>query len=322
MAIVANTFTRYDAVGLREELSDMIYNISPMDTPLISGMSKQKCSQTLFEWQTDSLAAAATDNQVLEGDDISSWTATAATSRVGNYTQIARKLLILSGTEEVVNKAGRKSELAYQIAKRGKELKRDMEANAWENIGGVAGATDTIRKTATLGAWIKTNDDFGGSGASPTYTSGVPSAARTDGTQRAFTTTILENVASLIWVSGGTLKNLFVGSYVKGVVSDMTTVVSRNFDIVNAPKASAIIGAVDVYVTDFGVLAVRPSRFQRGRDAWYIDFDYLALRHLRPFRVEKMAKTGDAHKRMLLVEYGIQVKNEAALGLAADLSTS
>lgn len=322
MAIVASTFTRYDAIGLREELSDMIYNISPMDTPLVSGMSKTKCNQTLFEWQTDSLAAAVSTNQQLEGDNIDSWDAITPTTRVGNYTQISRKLLIISGTEEVVNKAGRKSELAYQIAKRGKELKRDMEKNLWDNVGGTAGATDAARKTATLGAWVKTNDSLGASGASPTYTSGVPGAARTDGTTRAFTSTILEAVASLVWQSGGTLKNLFVGPYNKGVVSSMTTVVTRNFDISNTPKPTAVIGAVDVYVTDFGTLAIRPSRFQRERDGWFIDFDYLSLRHLRPFRVEQIAKTGDAHKRMLLVEFGLQVKNEAALGLAADLSTS
>lgn len=323
MAIVTNTFTRYGAIGLREQLADVIYNISPIDTPLFSGMARDKAKQTLFEWQTDSLAAVDTANKHLEGDDITTFPAVSPTVRVGNYTQISRKLLILSGTLEAVDKAGRKSELAYQIAKRGKEIKRDMEAIVFENLGGDAGGVSTERQTATLGAWVKSNTDFGATGADPTYTSGVPGAARTDGTLRAFTETILKSVAQEVWSSGGTLKNLFLGPYNKTVASGFTGVVSRNFDISNAPaKPTAAIAAIDVYVTDFGTLRILPSRFQRERDGWYIDFDYLAVAYLRPFHTVKLAKTGDAEKRMLLVEWGFKCKQEAALGLAADLSTS
>jgi len=323
MTIFTNTYTRYGASGLREELSDAIYRISPEDTPLVSGMAKAKASQTLFEWQTDALAAAVSTNKQLEGDNITSSTAMVSTARVGNYTQISRKLVSVSGTLDAVNKAGRKSELAYQIAKVGAELKRDIETTCWSVQAGAAGNTTTARGTAGLGAWIKTNDDFGSGGASPTYTSGVPGAARTNGTQRTFTETILKAVAQSIWTEGGKLQNLFLGPFVKTVCSAMTGVVTRNFDISNAPaKATAVIAAIDVYVTDFGTLRVMPSRFQLTRDGYFIDFEYLALRHLRPFQVIKLAKTGDASLRMLLVEWGLQVKQEAALGLAADLSTS
>lgn len=323
MSIVTGTYTRYSAQGLRESLSDIIYDISPMDTPVVSGAGKESVKQTLFEWQTDSLAAVDTSNAHLEGDDISSFPSITPTTRVGNYTQISRKLLVISGTLEAVDKAGRQSELAYQTAKRGKEIKRDMESIILENLGGDAGGTSTPRQTATLGAWVKTNVSLAGDGANPSYTSGVPSAARTDGTQRALTETIFKSVIQSIWSSGGTLKNVYAGPVNKQKISTFTGIVTRNFNISNAdPKPTAVIAAVDVYVSDFGTLRIYPSRFQRERDVWFLDFDYIKIATLRPFERVSLAKTGDAEKRMLLVEWGLKVTQEAALGLAADLTTT
>lgn len=323
MSIVTNTYTRYEAKGLREQLSDTIYDISPEDTPLVSSAGKHSIKQTLFEWQTDSLAAVDTSNAQLDADDITSFPAVSPTVRVGNYTQISRKLIVISGTLEAVDKAGRKQEMAYQLAKRGAELKRDMEAICFENIGGDAGSTSVARKTATLGAWVKTNVDKHSGGTNPSYTSGVPGSARGDGTQRNFDETIHKNVAQLVWTSGGTLKSCFLGPVNKQRASTFAGVVTRNFDMSNtSAKPTAAIAAVDVYVTDFGVVKFMPSRFQRERDAWYLDFEYISIGHLRPFETIKLAKTGDAEKRMLLVEWGFQVKQEAALGLAADLTTT
>jgi len=128
MAIVGNTYTRYSAIGIREDLSNVIYNISPEETPFISNIGRESVKNTYFEWQTDSLAAASASNAALEGDDISSFTAVTPTSRVGNYTQISTKNVIISGTLEAVDKAGRRSEMTYQLAKLGSELKRDMES--------------------------------------------------------------------------------------------------------------------------------------------------------------------------------------------------
>jgi hypothetical protein len=323
MTAFTGTYQTYTQIGIREELSDVIYNISPTDTPFISSAGKKSASNTTFEWQTDALAAATTDNAHIEGDDITTFPTVTPTARVGNYTQISRKLLMLSGTAEKVNKAGRKSELAYQLAMRGKEIKRDMESICLANIGGDAGGATTARQTATMGAWIKTNDVISTSGASPTYTGGVPLAARTEGTQVAFTEAMLKSAIQLVWNSGGTLKNLFVGPVNKQRVSGFTGIVTRNFDISNAsPRPTAAIAAIDVYVSDFGSLKIVPNRFQRERDAWLLDFDYLELCQLRPFMVEKLAKTGDAEKRMLLIEWGLKVKQEAALGLVADLTTT
>jgi Family of unknown function (DUF5309) len=324
MAIFTGTYLPYDVIGMRESLSNAIYNISPADTPLVSGMPKETVDATRHDWQTDTLASVDTGNAALVGDDITSFPSITPTVRVGNNTQISRKLLIVAGTTEVVNKAGRKSEMAYNQAKKSVELKKDIEAIVFENIGGVTGDSTTAPLTATLGAWVKTNTDKGTGGGDPTYTSGVPAAARTDAVatnQRAFTETILKNVIQKCYTSGNVPKNLFAGPYNKTVVSGFQGVVTRNFNIATA-KPTAVIAAVDVYVSDFGVLKVMPSRLQRERDAWLIDFKYIALGHLRPFKVIPLAKTGDAEKRMLLVEWLFKCRQEAALGLCADLATS
>lgn len=323
MTIEANTFLRYDAQGLRESLADIIFDISPEETPLLSSMGRGEAVQTLEEWQTDVLAAADTTNAQLEGDDVTSYSAITPTVRVGNYTQISRKVFLISDTEEVVDKAGRRSEMAYQIPRRGLELRRDLEAICFQNQIGVAGDSTTPREIAALGASVKTNDVMEAGGSSPTWTSGVPNDARGDGTQRAFSETILKEVVELLWTNGGNLRSLFVGPFNKQAVSNFSGVVTRNFDMSNVdPSPTAVIAAVDVYVSDFGTLKVIPSRYQRERDAWFLDFEFIDLMFLRPFQTVKLAKTGDAEKRMLIVEWTLKIKNEAALGLAADLNSS
>lgn len=320
MAVISGTYTRYDANGLREQLTETIYSISPEETPLSSSISRGSASQTLYEWQTDALAAADEDNAQLEGDE-ASYTTPAATVRVGNYTQILRKTALVSGTLEVVDKAGRKSEMAYQKAKRGKEMKLDLEKILFRAQAGNAGGTGTARRLASLNAWVKTNVDAGSGGGNPTYTAGVPGATRTDGTQRAFTETILKNTLQAVWTSGGKPRVLMVGPVNKAKVSGFSGIATRSFDISNSsPKPMAIIASVDVYVSDWGTVRVVPSRLQRERDAWVIDPEMLELAFLRPMKSTPMAKTGDADKEMLLMEVTLQVKQEAGLGLAADLT--
>lgn len=314
MAIVANTFTRYSAVGIREDLSNVIYNISPEETPFISNIGRENVNNTYFEWQTDSLAAASSSNAALEGDDISSFTAVNPTSRVGNYTQISTKNVVISGTLEAVDKAGRRSELTYQLAKLGSELKRDMESSLLANQSPVAGNTTTARRTAGLPAWLKTNVNKASDG---TNNAGV--SARTDGTQRAFTETILKDVIQQVWTSGGTPKMLMVGAGNKVVASSFTGIATRYRDV-PAGQQAQIIGAADVYVSDFGTVSIVPNRFQRNRDGFIVDPEYCSMAVLRPIQQQELAKTGDAEKRLLLVEYGLKVNNEAAHGIAADLS--
>ena len=320
MAIVTNTFTTFDAKGIREDLSNVITNIAPEETPYMSNIGRESVSNSLYEWQTDTLASAAANKQ-LEGDDVTSFDAVVATVRLQNYAQISRKTIVLSATEETVNKAGRRSELAYQIAKRGAELKRDQEFTMLNGAVAAAGNTTTARGTASLGAFVKTNVDMQTNGANPSYTT-LPNSARTDGNVRTFTETILKNVIQQVWTAGGTPKMLMTGPVNKQRVSGFSGIASSRFNIDGGAKPATLVGAVDIYVSDFGNVQVIANRFQRERDAWVIDPDMAKMTTLRPYQQVELAKTGDAEKRMLIVEWGHKVLAENGMGLAADLVTS
>lgn len=322
MAIVTNTFTKYSAVGIREDLANVIFNISPQTTPFISNMTKKKSvKNTFFEWQTDSLAAAAANHHI-DGDDLASFTAVSPTVRLGNYTQISRKdFVIADNLSGAIDEAGRRSEVAYQLAKKGDELKRDME----HNLCGLShaangGSASVARKTAPLTSWLTSNTSNGTGGANPTLSGGVPNAAPTDGTQRAMTEAMLKSVVQSMYSNGGDPKFLMVGPHVKTVVSGFAGIAAQRYQAPDGP--TTIIGAADVYVSDFGSISVVPNRFSRARDAYVIDPDMVEMATLRPIQSEELAKTGDATKYMLLAEYGLQVNNEAGLGVVRDLSTS
>ena len=313
MAQPTNTFDTYDSVGEREDLSDVIYSISPTDTPFISSAAKTKATAVLHEWQTDALAAAATNNAVIEGDE-ATLDAVSATSRLSNSSQIMDKTVVITGTQEAVDKAGRASELAYQIAKKAKELKRDMEATVTGNQAEVTGNASTARKFGSLGAWIETNDDLGASGSS----GGSGNTARTDGTQRAFTEAQLKSVIKSVWNEGGDPSMIMVGPFNKQKLSGFTGNSTR-FD---AGADATLYTSVDVYASDFGQLQVVPNRFSRDRDAYVLDMNYFAIAFLRDFSMHELSKTGDSEKRQLLVEATLESRNEKASGLVADLTTS
>lgn len=317
MPIIAGTSTRYNLVGIREDLSNVISNISPEETPFISNVGKGKAKNTFYEWQIDSLASPDSANAVVEGDE-AAFSTPAATTRLGNYTQISRKTLIISGTVEAVDKAGRKSEEAYQMAKRGAEIKRDMETMALANQAAVVGNTTTPRRTAGLPAWLTSNVSRGATGANGVLTNGVPTTAATDGTARAFTEALLKPVLQSVWTSGGSLKMLMVGPGNKVAASGFAGIAQQRFNVEGA-KQSTIIGAADIYVSDFGNVTIVPNRFQRNRDAFVLDPAYAEIVYLRPMFREKLAKTGDAEKSQMIVEWGLKVNNEAAHGVVADL---
>lgn len=314
MAQPSNTFSRYDAVGVREDLSDVIYNISPTETPFLTAAKKSKAANTYHEWQTDSLAAVA-DNKVIEGDDATT-DALTATTRRGNYTQISDKVAQVSGTVEAVSKAGRAKEMAYQMAKKAAEIKRDMEyALVGLNNARVAGDDSTARELASVQSWIKTNVDKASDGTNPT---GDGTDARTDGTQRAFTEDQLKAVMQSCWEQGGNPTVLMTGGYNRRVASGFTGNSTR-FDTGEDKKLTATI---DFYVSDFGTVKLVPNRFMRSRDALVLDMDYWAIAYLRPFSTYDLAKTGDTERKQMIVEYTLEAKNEAASGIVADLTTS
>jgi len=317
MAIVANTFTSHSGVGIRESLADVIANISPEEVPFQSNVGSENANNTYFEWQTDSLASTST-TAVIDGDDVSSFDSTAATSRVGNYTHIRRRTTIVADNYSALDTAGRNDELAYQLAKRGKELKRDIEAVLTANNAQVAGNSSTARETGGLGAWIASNENVGTGGG---LTTGDGTTARTDGTQRDFTETMLKDAMQQAFVSGGQPSILMVGPHNKTVVSGFAGIAAQRYQ---APSdaPTTIIGAADVYLSDFGTLNVVANRFSRERDAWLLDPEYASVCYLRPIQQVELAKTGDAEKRMVLAEFGLKVTNEAAHAVVADLNVS
>ena len=313
MAQPTNTFDTYDSIGEREDLSDVIYNISPTDTPFLSSAAKTKSTAVLHEWQTDALAAASTSNAVIEGDE-ATLDAVTATTRLSNSCQIMDKTVVITGTQEAVDKAGRASEIAYQIAKKAKELKRDMEAQLTTNNAEVTGSATAAREMGSLGAWVATNDVMGTSGTSGS----VGNTARTDGTQRAFTETLLKSVIKSVWDEGGNPTMVMVGPFNKQKLSGFTGNSTR-FD---AGADATLYTSVDVYASDFGQLQVVPNRFSRDRDAYVLDMDYWGIAFLRDFSMHELSKTGDSEKRQLLVEATLESRNEAASGHVADITTS
>lgn len=325
MAIATNAFTSFDQIGKRESLANIIYNISPQDTPGMSNAGRVTVENSFFEWQTDSLAAAAANAQI-DGDDSPSATAVVPTVRLGNYCQISRKIPMVTDRTGFIKTAGRANELAYQVAKMGAELKRDQEYNLFGGAGtaggqiAAAGSTSSAPNTASLACFLKTNTSKGSGGADPTYTS-IPTGARTDGTQRNFSETILKAVQALCFTNGGKPTILMVGPVNKQRTSGFAGIAALTA-FTTGTKEPSIIGAASVYVGDFGTVTVVPNRFQRERDAFLIDPDYIDVAYLRPYRVESLAKTGDAEKRLLIVDYGLKVGTEKAHGIAADLNVT
>ena len=317
MAIVTNTFQTFTAIGNREDLSDIIYNISPTETPFISSIGKEKATGVLHEWQNDQLRAAAANAQV-EGDEIA-FTAVVPTTRVNNRTQISRTSVIVSGTQDTVNSAGRNNELAYQISKSSKELKRDMEVVLTANQSAAVGGAAAARTSSGLTSWIQANTSVGTNGANGAV-GGVdtPGVLRTDGTQRAFTEAQLKDVVKQCWDSGGDPSMIMLGSFNKQKLSGFTggsTKMSQATD-------KTLVAAIDIYESDFGSMTVVPNRFSRSRDCFVIQPDMWAVAYLRDFQMLDLAKTGDAQKKAMLAEYTLVSKNEAASGAVFDLTTA
>lgn len=331
MALVTNTITRYDSSrAVREQLADIIYNISPVDVPFMSNIGRGAVKNTFFEWQTDSLAAASTTNAQLEGDDVIGVVDNRSpTNRVGNYTQISRKIVETSGTVEAVNKAGMRTQMAYQLAKASSELKRDMEATLTSGSVAVVGSNTVARHTAGLGGWIITNyqpNTGSGSPAAPVMSGGSgngfpQTAAVAASAARTVVEQTLKTAIQAVWAQGGDIDRLMVmtGPFNKTNISKFAGIATR-FKDVEGNKQASIIGAADVYVSDFGQVRVVPNRFQPEANVYLVDKNYAKVNYLRPFRTIVLAKTGDADKRMLLVEYGLEIKAENAMANIADCS--
>ncbi len=318
MAVPTNTFLTFSAVGNREDLLDKITNISPTDVPFTSMIDTTTAASTYHEWQTDSLATAA-GNAQLQGDDVT-FAAAAPTVRAGNRTQISRKEVIVSGTQEAVDKAGRNSEIVYQMGKRRDELKRDKEFVLCSNQAPVTGNSSTAPQLRPLCGWFTTNVD-GGVGAA----NGTTSAARTDGTQRALTLAMITTAQQNAWTQGGKPSMLMCGPKQRGNLTTLFGGAATKFYAVEDKKMTATIQAFE---GDFGMVKVVTNRFVRGgqtgadREIFLLDPSLWAVAYLkgRKMVTKDLAATGDNEKGMILTEYSLEARQEAGNAAIFDLS--
>lgn len=318
MALPTNAATTYANVGIREDLSDIIYRVAPEETPFTNNIGRTKATATFHEWQTEDLAAAADDNAVLEGDD-ATLDAANIPARIGNRTQISDKTAVVTGTNDAVNKAGRDTEMARQVMLKGMELARDIEKQMLSNKPSVAGAAGTPRQSAGMESWIVSNASRGAGGSGGGFSGGVV-AAPTDGTQRAFTETLLKVGHLAAFNAGGKPNQLYMGGTQKQAFSGFAGIAVNRIDNGGGSPVN-IVGAADVYVGDFGRLTAIPHPYgMRSRTVLGIDPGRVKKAVLRPMRNWELSKSGDTTKRQMLEEYTLQCDNEKAHFVIADLT--
>jgi hypothetical protein len=315
MAQPSNTFDSYDSVGIREDLSDVIYNVSPEETPFYSKAKKTKAKNTLAEWQTDSLRASAA-NAHIEGD-ATAGEARSATTRLGNYTQIFKNAVVVPDTDEGLDKAGRAKEVAYQTLKIAKEQKLDIEKALFENNARVAGSSSAARELAGAPAWLITNTDFGSGGADAT---GDGTDARTDGTQAAFSQARFDGVMQSIWEEGGKPDTVYLSAFQMNKALGFTG--NNNQRSYVQAGDERVIKSLAVYVTPWGTVEFMPSRENRSRDVFIMQDNMWEVAVLRPTKNVALAKTGDNTTRQVVTELTLCAKNEKANGMIADNTTS
>jgi len=306
-----DTFLSTAAIGNREDLTDMIYRITPTVTPTLNMAAKAKATNTIHEWQTQDLAAAASNAQA-EGDDATNKTVT-PTVRLANRTQISTKTVQVSGTQQDgMNPAGRKNEMGYQMSLAALELKRDMELGLTQND--VIGTSP--RKSRGLRGYVVDNVSTGSGWVAPSAYTGTSTTATVDGTQRAFTETLLKAALQLVFTAGGDPSVLMMGAAQKQTFSSFT----GNSTRYDKGEDQKLFAAIDVYVSDFGELRAIPNRLMRTRECFILQPDKLAVAYLRPFQTTDLAKTGDSDRKMMLVEYTLECRAPKAHGAVYDLT--
>ncbi|MCA1491846.1 DUF5309 domain-containing protein [Sinorhizobium alkalisoli] len=324
MAVVTNTFQSTQAVGNREELSDVVSRITPEDTPIYSLIEKGRCVTVHPEWETDELVAPGANIRE-EGEEYA-FGAIAPPKRLGNYTQIMRKDWIISATQEVVSEAGNVQKRKYQKLKKGVEIRKDVEFAIADTNASAGGAT---REFGSLNTWIETNVSRGATGANGGFNPGTGlTVAPVTGTQRAFTKAILDDVMQQGYQNGANFRHVSVSPYVKSVfvtfMSDANVAPFR-YAVSQGGERNTIVATADYYEGPFGTVMIHPNRVQAvstglARNAFFIDTDMLSFLWLRNIQEDRdVAKTGDADKGVIIGEGTLKVHNEKGLGIAADL---
>jgi len=318
MAQPTNTFDSYDSVGIREDLSNVIFNVAPDETPFYSKCAKTKATQANHEWQTDTLRASK-DNKHIEGDDTTAEART-ATTRLGNYTQIFKDAVVIPDSDDTTDKAGRGREMAYQIMKVAKEQKLDVEKGLFENNAKVAGSATVARELAGVPAWLVTNVDFqsGNGGANPT---GDGSDARTDdGTPTVFTQAKFDDVMQSIWEEGGKPDTCYLSAFQMNKALGFDGNNNQRSQVQAGDKK--VVKSLDVYITPWGTVEFMPSRENRSRDVFIMQDDMWKVAMQRSTKQTPLAKTGDNSKRQVVTELTLQCCNEKSSGANYDNTTT
>ena len=316
MAQATNTFDSYDAKGIREDLENVIYDISPEETPFYSSCKKVKATNTYHEWQTDALRSSAA-NAHIEGDATTAEART-ATTRLGNYTQIFKNAVVIPDTDQGLDKAGRGAEMAYQVLKIAKEQKLDIEKALFDNNAQVAGNATTAREMAGAPVWFTSTIQNKGSGGA--HANGTGSNARTDGTQTVFNQDKFDATMQSIWEKGGRPDTVYLSAFQMNKALAFTG--NNNQRSTVQAGDEKVVKSLDVYVTPWGTIEFQPTRENRSRDVFVMQDDMWAVGVLRPTKNVELAKTGDAETRQVLTELTLIAKNEKANGMIADCSTS
>lgn len=321
MAIAAGSHSTYDEPigtgGNREDLSDIIHDVSPTDTPVLTAMGRTKATGTNHEFLQDALAAAAS-NAALEGGDMVG-ADPADRTRLGNYTQILTKNSVVPGTQEAVDKAGMKSEMAYQMARRMKEIKRDCElAIVGMSNPKVAGSESAAREMGSADAYLKTNTSLAASGSS-TITGDGTDVSDYAGTNRALDETIFTTALTNIFTNsaGNSSLTAIVPAATKKIISGFTGADERFASTDN----KQLVNTIDVYVGDFHTVRIVPDRFCKTGLTFIFDWEYLKLAELRKIHSIDIARVGDAAKKQILWECTLEVCHEKAHAVIGDLTT-
>lgn len=314
MAKVTNAYTTYSATSNREDLANTIANIDPFETPVITAIGSRNATNVTFEWQTENLPAVSTSSEI-EGFEISR-TASTATTRLNNVCQINSRNATVSGTQEESNAAGKRSEMAHQLALIGKAIKRDIESVLSGTVQVLnAGNDTTARATRPIENWLETNGTRAGDGSDPVVSSNT---AVTDGTQRAFTEDLLLDELQQCYGNGAEPSLCVVGPFNKRQASTFTGRTNSRHMI----QANKVVQSVTMYASDYTDLKIITSRFSRERSALLLDPRYAKMAWFRKYRTKDIAPIGDAETKLLIAEWGLEMTNEAAHGVVADLTTS
>lgn len=297
--------------GNREDLSDVLFDVSPTETPFITLAGKGKATATNHEWLTDALTDPAT-NANIEGDDATP-TDAAARARLGNYTQIFKKHAVVTGTQETVLKGGGvKSEMAYQVARRMKEIKRDAEyAMVGVTTAKVAGNDTTARKLGSFRTYMTAANFFGGAGFAAPTGNGVD--AGTTGTNRALTEAIFKAALQALWTNSGGNQNItaICGANQRTAISGFTGSATRYV----TTEDKKLVASIDVYDGDFHTVTVSPDRYCNQNAVFLVDSEYVKIADLRSIFSNDLANTGDSSRKQIVWETTLEICNPKAHAL-------